>query len=69
MKNKLENVERLIEEKLSNTAREYLQAKQMTQVVGRRAREGTPRGVQGLLKQGSSLSSSPGVSFKSSMRP
>lgn len=69
MRTKLEDVERMIEEKLSNTAREYLQAKQMTQVVDRRVRQGTPRGVQGLLKQGSSLSSSPGVSFRSTLRP
>ena len=69
MKERLEKVENMIEENMANTRREYLGAKQMTPIIGRRVREGTPRGVQGLLKQGSSLTSSPGVSFRSSLRP
>lgn len=67
MAERLEQVELLIERSLRETAREMLGAKQASPMV-RRRREGS-RGVQGLLKQGSSLGSSLGVSFQSSIRP
>lgn len=69
MGSRLEDMERRITRQQQDVAREMLAARRETPKLSRRrGREGS-RGVEGLLKQGSSLGSSLGVSFQSSLRP
>lgn len=69
MGSRLEDMERRISRQQQDVAREMLAARRETpKLARRRGREGS-RGVEGLLKQGSSLGSSLGVSFQSSLRP
>lgn len=69
MGSRLEDMERRITRQQQDVAREMLAARRETPKLSRRSgREGS-RGVEGLLKQGSSLGSSLGVSFQSSLRP
>lgn len=69
MGNRLEDMERRITAQQQDVAREMLAARRETPKLSRRRGRDESRGVEGLLKQGSSLGSSLGVSFQSSLRP